>query len=179
MSGFLSQSFTTISSGVQGGVNAVASGEAFSIPSGQQLVYFFCFLAAGGVFLLLAFMLFLPVIILAPSKFALSFTLGCLCIMSGFIQLRGFKQQLTHMMSADRLPYSLGYVGSVLATLYAALVMRSYLLSLLCSGLQVVALLYYLLSYFPGGANGVKFMLQLFSQAAMRCFASVYAMVAK
>lgn len=30
-----------------------------------------------------------------------------------------------------------GYIASVLATLYAALVMRSYLLSLLCSGLQV------------------------------------------
>lgn len=30
-----------------------------------------------------------------------------------------------------------GYIGSVLATLYAALFMRSYILSLLCSGLQV------------------------------------------
>ncbi|KXZ42015.1 hypothetical protein GPECTOR_222g483 [Gonium pectorale] len=99
--------------------------------------------------------------------------------MVGFMQLRGWKQQLQHMMSADRLPYSLGYIGSVVATLYAALIMRSYLLSLLCSGLQVVALMYYLMSYFPGGASGVKFMLGLFYQAAMRCFASVYAMIAK
>lgn len=82
-----------------------------SIPSSQQLVYFFSFLAAGAVFLTLAFLLFLPVIILSPSKFALSFTLGCLCIMAGFIQLRGWKQQLQHMMSADRLPYSLGGCG--------------------------------------------------------------------
>ncbi|GIL45065.1 hypothetical protein Vafri_2013 [Volvox africanus] len=176
---FLSESFRTVQTGVTSGVNTVTSGEAFSIPSGQALVYFFSFLAAGGVFLLLAFMLFLPVIILTPSKFALSFTLGCLSIMIGFMQLRGWKQQLQHMMSSERLPYSLGYVGSVVATLYAALVMRSYLLSLVCSGLQVVALLYYLMSYFPGGASGVKFMLGLFYQAAMRCFTSVYTMVAK
>ena len=39
-----------------------------SIPTGQQLMYFFSFLAAGGVFLLLAFTIFLPVIILAPAK---------------------------------------------------------------------------------------------------------------
>ncbi|EFJ47552.1 hypothetical protein VOLCADRAFT_61248 [Volvox carteri f. nagariensis] len=176
---FLSESFKTVQTGVTTGVNSVASGEAFSIPSGQALVYFFSFMAAGAVFLMLAFMLFLPVVILAPSKFALSFTLGCLSIMVGFMQLRGWKQQLQHMMSSERLPYSMGYIGSVLATLYAALIMRSYLLSLLCSGLQVVALLYYLMSYFPGGANGVKFMLGLFYQAALRCFNSVYAMVAK
>lgn len=79
-----------------------------SLPTGQALVYFFSFMAAGAVFLLLAFMLFLPVIILTPSKFALSFTLGCLSIMIGFMQLRGWKQQLQHMMSPERLPYSLG-----------------------------------------------------------------------
>ncbi|KAG2489053.1 hypothetical protein HYH03_012489 [Edaphochlamys debaryana] len=124
-------------------------------------------------------MLFLPVIILSPSKFALSFTLGCLCIMAGFVQLRGWKTQLQHMASAERLPYTAAYVGSVAATLYAALFMRSYLLSLVCSGLQVVALLYYLMSYFPGGASGVKFMLGMFYQATLRCMASVYAMVAK
>ncbi|GFR48498.1 hypothetical protein Agub_g10397, partial [Astrephomene gubernaculifera] len=179
VTGFLTESLKTVQTGITSGVSTVTSGEAFSLPTGQALVYFFSFLAAGGVFLLLAFMLFLPVIILSPSKFALSFTLGCLSIMAGFIQLRGWKQQLQHMASPERLPYTLSYVGSVAATLYAALVMRSYLLSLLCSGLQVVALLYYLLSYFPGGANGVKFMLGLFYQAATRCASSVYGMVLK
>lgn len=43
-------------------------------------MYFFCFLAAGGVFLLLAFMLFLPVIILAPSKVGTNVTRGSHCI---------------------------------------------------------------------------------------------------
>lgn len=100
----------------------------------------------------------------------------CVCTTS---QLRGWRQQVSAMMSAERLPFSAAYLGSIVATLYAALVMRSYLLSLVCSGLQVVALLYYLLSYFPGGTTGVRFVLGLFGQAVMSCFASVQALVLK
>ena len=33
----------------------------------------------------------------------------------------------------------------------------------------MLALLYYVMSYFPGGAQGVKFMLNLFYQAVMGC----------
>lgn len=36
--------------------------------------------------------------------------------------------------------------------------------------LQVVALLYYVMSYFPGGAQGVKFMLSMFYNAVASLF---------
>ena len=39
--------------------------------------------------------------------------------------------------------------------------------------IQVVALLYYILSYFPGGAQGVKFMLTMFANAMTSCFGSL------
>lgn len=42
---------------------------------------------------------------------------------------------------------------------------------------QMVALLYYTLSYFPGGTVGVRFVLQLFSGACMQCFSGVRAAV--
>ena len=75
----------------------------------------------------------------------------------------------------DTNPFSAAaaYLGSIGATLYAALIMKSYILSLVCSGLQVVALLYYVLSYFPGGAQGVKFMLNMFVSAVTSCFSSL------
>lgn len=85
---------------------------ACSIPSSQQLAYMFAFLAAGGVFLTLAFMIFLPMIVFTPSKFALSFTLGCLLIMAGFSQLRGWRQQLAHMFSQERLMFTSGEPGA-------------------------------------------------------------------
>ncbi len=38
---------------------------------------------------------------------------------------------------------------------------------------QVVALLYYMISYFPGGTNGVKFILKMAVGAAAQCFAGM------
>jgi hypothetical protein len=37
---------------------------------------------------------------------------------------------------------------------------------------QVVTLLYYLLSYFPGGSSGLKFMLTMLGNAVSSCFSS-------
>lgn len=117
----------------------------------------------------------------------------------------------------------------MLSTLYAALYMKSYVLSLVCSGLQVsvpmppppicvpllapctmpprapalrthkrelphaarthrvppprlvqvVALLYYLMSYFPGGTQGVRFMLGLLYSAVWGCFSSAKKLLLK
>jgi hypothetical protein len=113
-----------------------------------------------------------------------------------------------------------------MATLYSAIVMKSYVMSIVCSGTQVglrrerlacrerllraarrprgdgavaapacagaveleacrhawtstpglpqvVALMYYVMSYFPGGASGVKFMLTVFYKAVMSCMSGV------
>lgn len=87
--------------------------------------------------LFLAFFIALPIIVIAPAKFAFSFTLGSALIMASFTALKGFKQQMMHMISQERLPFSLGYLGSMAGTLYAAVVMKSYLLSLVFSGAQV------------------------------------------
>jgi hypothetical protein len=70
-----------------------------------------------------------------------------------------------------------GYLGSIFLTLYAAIIMHSYLLSLLCSGLQVVALAYYLTSHYPGGTDSVRFMLRMFGSAASSCFSSCAGML--
>ena len=40
-------------------------------------------------------------------------------------------------------------------------------------GLQVVALLYYTLSYFPGGVHGLKYVMYSFQSAVMRCFLAI------
>ena len=155
------------------------------MPSTQQFAYFFAFIGSGLVFMVIAFSIFLPVIVIAPSKFALSFTIGSLLVMAGFAALRGLKQQATHMLSAPRLPFTAGKVNSLayqrppvclqpgdafatagivcvgllqlhethdmddqvdlpagylitmFGTLYAALVMHSYIMSLICCALQV------------------------------------------
>jgi hypothetical protein len=66
-----------------------------------------------------------------------------------------------------------GYLGSIALTLYASLFLHSYLLSLVASGAQVVALAYYLTSYFPGGTSSVRFLLSMFGSAAGQCLSAV------
>ncbi|BBN16901.1 hypothetical protein MPTK1_7g10250 [Marchantia polymorpha subsp. ruderalis] len=128
-----------------------------NMPSTKQIMYFGLLLAVGVFFVFLAFALFLPVMALMPQKFAITFTLGCLFIMGSFFALKGPKAQLFHMISKERLPFTCVFLASMCATIFVSMYLHSYPLSLLFSIIQVLAMLYYVLSYFPGGTTGLKF----------------------
>mmetsp|Transcript_10588 Transcript_10588/g.30161 ORF Transcript_10588/g.30161 Transcript_10588/m.30161 type:complete len:244 (-) Transcript_10588:85-816(-) len=166
-----SSGFSYAATSVQDGASTVQTNmSSFTMPTTQQFTYFAAFMAGGIFFLILSFTIALPVIVIAPAKFAFSFTMGCGLIMSAFAALKGWKAQVSHMMQKERLPFSIGYISSMLGTLYAAMVMHSYLLSIICSAAQVVALLYYVMSYFPGGTAGVKLLLNMMYRTAASCF---------
>jgi hypothetical protein len=74
--------------------------------------------------------------------------------------LKGWQAMFGHMASRERAPFTAAYVGSLAATLYAAMVAHSYVLSLLSCAAQVVALVYYVVSFFPGGASGAGYVLR-------------------
>ncbi|KAI8003176.1 Protein transport protein SFT2 [Camellia lanceoleosa] len=141
-----------------------------NLPSGKSLMYFGILLATGVFFVFIAFTMFLPVIVLLPQKFALCFTLGCCLIIGSFFALKGPKNQFLHMSSKERLPFTLGFVGTMVGTIYVSMVLHSYILSVLFSVLQVLALAYYAVSYFPGGSAGMKFMLSGITSSIMKCF---------
>lgn len=70
---------------------------------------------------------------LFPAKFAIPFTIGSGCNMGAVAALRGYHAQAAHMLSKERLPFSTVYVGSMLATLWSAIVAHSYVLCMLAS----------------------------------------------
>ena len=70
--------------------------------------------------------------------------------------LKGLRAHAEHIMSRERLPFTCAYGASLLITLWAALGLRSYLLSLIACAVQVAALAYYAASYVPGGAVGLR-----------------------
>ncbi|KAK9867185.1 hypothetical protein WJX84_003717 [Apatococcus fuscideae] len=171
---FFSRGISQVGSGVQGlGGSLQSNVQSLQMPNMQQFAYFFAFLIAGLVFLVIAFSLFLPVIILAPNKFAISFTIASGFIMAALTALKGWRQQLQHMMTQERLPFTAVYMGSMGGTLYAAMYMHSYIMSLLFCGIQVLALVYYVASYFPGGSAGVKFIMSLIYRAIANCMYGV------
>eukprot|EP01018_Ginkgo_biloba_P018528 Gb_01488 [translate_table: standard] len=160
--------FNIVSKGVRdlpGNVQSAAS----SMPSGKALLYFGILLATGIFFIFIALTMFLPVMVVMPRKFAICFTLGCLFIILSFFALKGPKSQLLHMASKERLPLTIGFVASMAATIYVSMVLRSYLLSVVFSVIQVLALLYYLVSYFPGGSAGMRFLSSRVISLATKC----------
>ncbi|EYU27468.1 hypothetical protein ABFS82_13G155600 [Erythranthe guttata] len=165
----VSGTFNVVSKGVRdipGNFQSATS----SIPSGKALMYFGLLLASGVFFIFIAFTLFLPVIVLVPQKFALCFTAGCAFIIGSFFALKGPKNQFTHMSSKERLPFTLGFLGSMIGTIYVSMVLHSYVLSVLFSVLQVMALAYYAISYFPGGSAGLKFISSSLTSSVLKCF---------
>ncbi|KAL6839474.1 hypothetical protein ACP4OV_030744 [Aristida adscensionis] len=158
--------FGVVSKGVRGSFKSTTS----SVPSGKSLMYFGLFLASGIFLIFIAFTIFLPVMVIVPQKFAICFTMGCAFIIGSFFALKGPKNQLYHMISKERLPFTLGFVGSMIATIYVSMVLHSYILSVFFSVLQVLALAYYAISYFPGGSAGMKFLSSTLMSSVLRCF---------
>lgn len=54
-------------------------------------------------------------------KFALLFTLGSCFILSSFFFLNGPANQLASLLKREKMPFTLGYLGSLAATLYTSL----------------------------------------------------------
>jgi hypothetical protein len=124
--------------------------------SQQQYAYFFASAGVGVLLLLLSFFVFLPMIIIRPSKFAITFSLGSILIIISLGFLRGWRNMLGTMASKERLGPTVLYIGSLCGTLYASMMLHSYLLSIGMCGVQVAMLAYYVASLVPGGAEGAK-----------------------
>ncbi|KAL5981911.1 hypothetical protein ACLOJK_015978 [Asimina triloba] len=73
-------------------------------------------------------------------------------------------------MFLPRLPFTLGFIGSMAGTIYVSMVLHSYILSVFFSVIQVLALSYYAISYFPGGSAGLKFLSSTLTSSILKCF---------
>ncbi|XP_059962578.1 vesicle transport protein SFT2C [Mesoplodon densirostris] len=117
-------------------------------------------LAASGVCLLLAALcfglaaLYAPVLLLRARKFALLWSLGSALALAGGTLLRG-GAACGRLLRGEEAPSrpALLYVAALGATLYAALGLRSTLLTALGACAQVAALLAVLLGLLPCGAG--------------------------
>ncbi|OSX57971.1 hypothetical protein POSPLADRAFT_1155114 [Postia placenta MAD-698-R-SB12] len=128
----------------------------FALSRWERLLGFGGCLIGAAVCFFVAFIT-LPLLALRPAKFALAFSLGSLLVMFGFSVLIGPLNHLKHIVSKERLPFSIAYLASLGLTLYFALGAHSYIGSLLGAIVQVVALISYVLVYFPGGVTTLRF----------------------
>lgn len=89
-----------VSKGVRGIPGSFQSASG-NVPSAKSFMYFGVLLASGVFFIFIAFTMFLPVIVLAPQKFGICFTIGCALIVGSFFALKGPRYQLVHMFSRE------------------------------------------------------------------------------
>ncbi|KAJ6619046.1 ER-to-golgi vesicle protein transport Sft2 [Mycena sp. CBHHK59/15] len=129
----------------------------FALSRWERLLGFGGCLVGAAVCFFVAF-LTLPFLLVPgrPRKFALSFSLGSMLVMFGFSVLIGPINHIKHLVTAERLPFTLVYFSSLGLTLYFALGLHSYLGSLVCSVVQIFALISYVLAYFPGGSATLR-----------------------
>lgn len=142
----------------------------------QRFKVFVSLLLLSGLFFGLGFTVGLTTLTIRPQKFALCFTLGSLTFMGSFAILRGPSAHLAGMVAPDRLPFTLVYVASMAATLYLTCNkggVQGYLSVLIASGFQLVALLWYLAAFLPGGSQGMKVLLSAM-MAALRPMIMVF-----
>jgi len=123
--------------------------------------------------------LYIPVIVLKARKFAILFSFGSLFFLSrfetvsidlinsfffhfSFSMLWGPMNHLKHLINIDLLPFSLTYITTLIGTIYYSIWVNSYFFTIIFVLLQSGVLIWYIISYIPGGARGLKFFSKLF-----------------
>ncbi|KAH9418463.1 uncharacterized protein LOC113797601 [Dermatophagoides pteronyssinus] len=101
--------------------------------------------------------MYIPILLFAARKFSILFTFGSIFIVASFAILLGPMNHLKHQFSKERLPFTAGYFGSLIATLYFALQVQSTILTSIFAIIQVIALIWYVVTYIPGGQTGLMF----------------------
>mmetsp|Transcript_7450 Transcript_7450/g.10437 ORF Transcript_7450/g.10437 Transcript_7450/m.10437 type:complete len:231 (-) Transcript_7450:51-743(-) len=130
----------------------------------QRFRGFVVSLLVSVAFFALAFFVGLPTVVIRPHKFALCFTIGSLCFLWSFILLKGPSEQFKSIFKTERLPFSVLYLFTMLGTLYSCLVLKSYILVIVFSSLQIISLLWFFIAMVPGGSNGIKYFLTAISK---------------
>ncbi|KAK4212802.1 Got1/Sft2-like family-domain-containing protein [Rhypophila decipiens] len=121
----------------------------------RLLIFGACNLAALACFVI-CFFLF-PVIALGrPRKLVILWTLGSILFLASFAAVMGPIAYLQHLASAQRLPFTAAYLGSLALTLYFSIGLQSTFLTLISAISQLACLIWYLVSYFPMGSSGLR-----------------------
>ena len=86
---------------------------------------------------------FLALIVAAPDKFVLLFTLTMVALIAGFANLKGPRRYVKNLFVGKQLYASIALIASILLALYFSLVQESYLWSLFFCMIELNAVLYF------------------------------------
>ncbi|GCF00900.1 protein transport protein sft2 [Zygosaccharomyces mellis] len=129
----------------------------FSLSRTERLLLFLSFILGSAACFTICVFLF-PALAVKPRKFGLLWSMGSLLFVLAFGVLMGPIAYLKHLSSKERIPFTIFFFGTCLLTIYFAAISKSTILTLPCAILELVAVVYYAISYFPFGAAGMRMM---------------------
>lgn len=122
--------------------------------------YFIILLGIGAVFMILS-LFTLPMLILSPTKFVLTFGVGNILILSSFIFYFGGKEFILMMVAENRRWLTLSFFLSIFFGVLFAW-RKHFFISLFFAIYQMIALVMFTLSFIPGGSAGISFIKGIF-----------------
>lgn len=127
-----------------------------------------------GIGLMVLSFFLLPYFVLAPQKVSMLINLGSLCILGSFGFLKGFYNYfVVELLCGPRKVYAFGYLFSIVLSLYASVIRKSYLMTMFTLLLEVFFLLYFICSSFPGGRTGLTYLFKFIKGGCTTCFKRV------
>lgn len=122
----------------------------------EKIMGFACCLGASLLCFVICIFMF-PILALKPRKFGLLWSMGSLLFVVSFGILQGPVNYTKHLLSSLRIVFTTVFFASVLSTLYCAVVLKSSILTIITSIIELFAIAYYTFSYFPFGAQTLTF----------------------
>jgi len=138
-----------------------------SLPSGSNFKWFVGLLLMAALFLSMG-ITFLPLVVLRPQKFAFCFTMASLLFIASLAAMKGQGPIAFCRAQCDpkTLPRTILFYGSMLFTLYASLIVRSYVLVIIAVGFQGMAMALQMGLSIPGGLQGMRIFFTMFLRTA-------------
>ncbi|EGV64077.1 protein transport protein sft2 [Yamadazyma tenuis] len=136
--------------------NQVQEPSWFKLSNVEKIIGFVMCLAGSFLCFAISFFMF-PVLALKPRKFGVLWSLGSVLFVLSFGILQGPKKYTLHLLSPGRIVFTSVFFGSVLATLYSSVILKSTILAIITAIIELFAILYYSISYFPFGASTLTF----------------------
>merc|ERR1711934_1267981 len=80
-------------------------------------------------------------------------------------------------MSLERLPFTILFGGSIFFTLGASMARGGYFYVILCTAIQIFSLLWYIMSYFPGGSTAMWYTSKILYRTARGYMSMMWVML--
>ena len=113
---------------------------------------------------------FLPMAILAPKKFVSLFSLGCIVTITSFIFYYGTCDFLLMLFRKDRRFISIGFFFSIFIGFSFSFNPTYYIISLICTGIQMIVMIMFILSFIPGGKSGINLIISIITSPFKKLF---------